>query len=193
MFRLVLFLLLVLDSHLFRCLIFCFPFFFLVLLVCFLFAWICFYYLSMVLFLFSFLFLFLCLFLFGWLGFYYLPWALFVCYLLSAHPPPPNAAHLAGLDSQARNQAWAPVMGAPSCWTTREVQAPGNINWCAFSLRSSSQHQDRAWPNYLQGPILDASGQTINKTGTQPYYQQKWGDREICYTWRSKVKTYKTK
>ena len=95
-----------------------------------------------------------------------------------------------GLGSQAGVQAWAPVASGlrPSCWTNKELQAPGNINQCELSQRSSSWHQDPAPPNCLQTPVLDASGQTTSKRGTQPNPSKK-----ICYRWRSKVKTYKTK
>ena len=169
MFRLVLFLLLVLDSHLFRCLIFCFHFFFFGVVGLF-FVCLDLFLLFIYGFISAFLSFFVSVFVFVWLAWFLLFALGFVCLLPFI---PPMLHILQGLDSQAWNQAWAPVMGAPSCWTTREIQAPGNINWCEFSLRSSSQHQDRAWPNYLQGPILNASGQTINKTGTQPYLSTK--------------------
>ena len=76
-----------------------------------------------------------------------------------------------GLGSQAGVQAWAPVASGlrPSCWTNKELQAPGNINQCELSQRSSSWHQDPAPPNCLQTPVLGASGQTTSKTGTQPH------------------------
>ena len=37
------------------------------------------------------------------------------------------------------------------------------------SQRSSSQHQDPVLPNSLQTPVLEASGQTTSKTGTQSH------------------------
>ena len=76
-----------------------------------------------------------------------------------------------GLCSQARGWAWAPVVGvlSPSCWNNRVLQAPGNINRCELSQRSSSWHQDLAPPNCLQTPGLDTSDQTTSKTRTQPH------------------------
>ena len=104
---------------------------------------------------------------------------------------------LRNLGSHERGRAPAPVVGAlsPKCWTNREPQTPGNINWSEASQRSSSQHQDPALSNYLQTRVLDTSGQTTSKTGIQPHPSKKknWNDKKICYRRRSKVKTYKTK
>ena len=91
-----------------------------------------------------------------------------------------------------------PAVGAPrlNYWTNREPQTPGNIHRSEVSWRSSSQHQDPALPNSLQTPVLEASGQTTSKTGTQSHSlkkKKKWDGKKICHRWRSKVKTYKTK
>ena len=79
------------------------------------------------------------------------------------------------LGSQVRTWARAPVVGAlsPNHWTNREAQTPGNINWSEVSWRSSSQYQDAALSHCLQTPVLDASGQTTNKTRTQFYPSKK--------------------
>ena len=80
---------------------------------------------------------------------------------------------LAGSWFTSFSQAKAPVelRGAPSpnYWTNREPQTPGNIHQSEVSRRSSSQHQDPALPNSLQTPVLEASGQTTSKTGTQSH------------------------
>ena len=55
----------------------------------------------------------------------------------------------------------------PLVLSKREPQIPGNINQSEASWRSSSQHQDSALPNGLQTPVLDTSGETTSKTGTQ--------------------------
>ena len=47
------------------------------------------------------------------------------------------------------------------------MQNSGNINQSEVSWRSSSQHQDPALPSSLQTTVLEASGQTTSKTGTQ--------------------------
>ena len=75
------------------------------------------------------------------------------------------------LGSWAGGRAWVPVVGALSlnCWTNREPQTPGNINQSEVSRRSLSQQQDPALPNCLQTPMLEASGQTTSKTGTQSH------------------------
>ena len=75
------------------------------------------------------------------------------------------------LASRAGGRAEAPVVGAPSPnhWTNREPQTPGNIHRSKVSRRSSSQHQDPALPNSLQTPVLEASGKTTSKTGTQSH------------------------
>ena len=79
------------------------------------------------------------------------------------------------LGSQARGWTQAPVVGAlsPNCWTNREPQTPGNINWSEASQRSSSQHQDPALSNCLQTPVVVASGRTTSKTGIQPHPSKK--------------------
>ena len=71
----------------------------------------------------------------------------------------------------AGGRAEAPAVGAPSLnhWTKREPQFPGNIHWSEVSQRSSCQHQDPALPNSLQIAVLEASGQTATKTGTQSH------------------------
>ena len=73
------------------------------------------------------------------------------------------------LDSQAQGWAEAPAVEAPSPnhWTNREPQTPGTLHRSEVSQSSSSQHQDPALPNSLQTPVLEASGQTTSKTGTQ--------------------------
>ena len=82
---------------------------------------------------------------------------------------------LRDLGSQARGQAQAPVVGAPSPnrWINREPHTPGKINHSEASQRSSSQHQGPALSNCLQTPVLDASGQTTGKTGIQPQPSKK--------------------
>ena len=92
---------------------------------------------------------------------------LFVCSL----PFFPTPCGLQDLGSQAGGHVWAPVVGvlSPNRWTNRESQTPGNINRSEVSQRSSSQHQDPGLPNCLQTPVLDASGQTTSKTGTQTH------------------------
>ena len=80
------------------------------------------------------------------------------------------------LGSQARGQAQAPLVGAPSpnCWTNTQPWNPGNnINRSEASQRSSSQHQDPALSNCLQTPVLDVSGQATSKTGIQHYPSKK--------------------
>ena len=54
-----------------------------------------------------------------------------------------------------------------------EPQTPGNINQSEVSQRSSFWHQYLALPNHLQTPVLDTSGQTTSKTGTQPHPSKK--------------------
>ena len=78
---------------------------------------------------------------------------------------------LRDLGSQATGWAEASAVGAPSPnpWTNREPQNPGNIRGSEVSQSSSSQHQDPALPNSLQTPVLEASGQTTSKTGTQSH------------------------
>ena len=61
----------------------------------------------------------------------------------------------------------------PNHWTNREPQTSGNIYWSEVSQSSSSQHQDPALPNSLQTPMLEASGQTTSKTGTQSHSLKK--------------------
>ena len=102
---------------------------------------------------------------------------------------------LQDLGSQAGSWAWAPVVEvlSPNHWTNRVPQTPGNINQSEVSWRSLSQHQDLALPNCLQIPVLEASGQTTSKTGTQPHPSKKRDDKKICHRWRSKAKTYTTK
>ena len=58
-------------------------------------------------------------------------------------------------------------------WTNREPQTPGNINRSEVSQSSSSQHQDPALPSSLETPLLEASGQTTSKTGTQSHSLKK--------------------
>ena len=72
-------------------------------------------------------------------------------------------------------QAKAPAVGALSLnhWTNREPQTMGNIHRSEVSRRSSSQHQDPALPNSLQTPMLEASGQTTSKSGTQSHSLKK--------------------
>ena len=79
--------------------------------------------------------------------------------------------HLQNLGSQDWGRAEAPAVGAPSPnhWTNKEPQTPGNIHWSEVSRISSSQQQDPALPNSLQTPVLEASGQTTSKTGTQSH------------------------
>ena len=74
---------------------------------------------------------------------------------------------LRDLGSQATGWAEASAVGAPSPnpWTNREPQTPGNIHLSEVS----SQHQDPALPKSLQTPVLEASGQTTSKTGTQSH------------------------
>ena len=43
------------------------------------------------------------------------------------------------------------------------------MHWSEVSQRSSSQYQDPAIPNSLQTSVLEASGQTTSKTGTQSH------------------------
>ena len=78
---------------------------------------------------------------------------------------------LRGLGSQARNQAWASGVGAPSprCWNARELLTLGNTNQQDLSWRSLSQLQDPAPPNCLQAPVLNATRQTTSKTGPQTH------------------------
>ena len=79
------------------------------------------------------------------------------------------------LGSLARGWAKAPEVGAlnPNHWTNRKPQTPGNIHWSEVPWRSSSQQQDPALHNSLQTPVLEASGQTTSKTGTQSHSLQK--------------------
>ena len=76
---------------------------------------------------------------------------------------------LPGFGPQAGGQAWASGVGtlSPGCWTTREHQVPGNVNQCELSWRSPSRNKDPAPPNCLKAPVLDSSGQTARKTGTE--------------------------
>ena len=93
----------------------------------------------------------------------------------------------------ARDQVWAPEAGAlnPNCWSNRECQVPRNVNQSMVSQKSTLQHQSTALPNFTQIPLLESSGQTTNKTGTQSIQTKvKW--QKLCYRWRSKVKNYKT-
>ena len=75
------------------------------------------------------------------------------------------------LGSRAVGWAEAHVVEAqsPNNWTNREPQTPGNIHLREVSRSSSSQHQDPALPNSRQTPVLEASGQTASKTGTQSH------------------------
>ena len=52
---------------------------------------------------------------------------------------------------------------------TKEPQTPGNIHRSEVSWRSSSRHQDPGLPNSLETPLLESSGQTISRTGTQSH------------------------
>ena len=87
-----------------------------------------------------------------------------------------STGSLRDLGSQAQGRAEAPAVGAPSPnhWTNREPQTPGNIHGSVVSRSSSSQHQDPALPNSLQTPVLEASGQTTSKTGTQSHTLKKF-------------------
>ena len=83
----------------------------------------------------------------------------------------------------AKNQAWAPVMGALSlnCLINRDCQAPANINWGGVPQRSTSQHQDLALHNYLEIPLMETSGQIASKTGRQSQpskRKKKWDDKK---------------
>ena len=70
----------------------------------------------------------------------------------------------------------------PNHWTNRESQAPENMNCSEVFQRSISQHQDPALPNCLKTPLLETSGQTTSKTGTQSQKSQRERDnRKICY------------
>ena len=86
------------------------------------------------------------------------------------------------LGSQAEGQAKAPAVGAPSPnhWTNRKPQTQGNIQQSEVSWRSSSWHQDPALPNNLQTPVLEASGQTTSKTGTQSHSSKKKEKNEMA-------------
>ena len=72
-------------------------------------------------------------------------------------------------------RAEAPAVGALSQnhWTNREPQTPGSIHQSEVSWRSSSWHQDPALANGLQTPVLEASGQTTSKIGTQSHPSKK--------------------
>ena len=70
---------------------------------------------------------------------------------------------------------------SPNHWINGEPQTPGNIHWSEVSWRSSSQHQDPALPNSIQTPVLEASGQTTCKTGTQSHSLKKKNERAKHY------------
>ena len=82
-----------------------------------------------------------------------------------------HARGLQDLGSLSRSEAKALAVGAPNQnhWTNREPQTPGNIHQSEVSQSFSSQHQGPAVPNSLQTPLLEASGQTTSKKGTQSY------------------------
>ena len=86
------------------------------------------------------------------------------------------------LGSQAGDWAEVPAVGAPchNHLTNREAQTPGNIHQSEVSQRSSSQHQNPALPNSLQIPVLEASGQTTSKTGTQSHSSKKKEKNEMA-------------
>ena len=48
------------------------------------------------------------------------------------------------------------------------------------SWRSSSQHQGTTLPNSLQTAVLEASGQTTSKTGTQSTHLKKREENETA-------------
>ena len=88
-----------------------------------------------------------------------------VCLLLAT---PRGLQVLPWFPSWGLNLSPAVEAQSPGHWTSREFLDPGNINQSELSQRSSSQQQDLAPPNSLQAPVLDVSGQTTSKTGTQP-------------------------
>ena len=154
-----------------------------------LFVWICFCYLSKVLFVC--LLSFFCLYV--WFCSYYLPWVLFACFCFILFCF--LCCIMFGYSMPGQRLDWAAAVRvrSPSCWTTREIQAPGNINWCELSQLSSSQGQDPAPTNCQQAPLLESSGQTTSKTGTELHPSTKMRREKYVTDKNSKAKTYKIK
>ena len=72
--------------------------------------------------------------------------------------------------SRAQGRAKAHAVGVQSPnHSNREPQTPWNIQQSEDSWSSSYQHRDPALHNSLQTPVLEASGQTTSKTGTQSH------------------------
>ena len=61
----------------------------------------------------------------------------------------------------------------------RKPQASRNSHWSEVSQRFTFQHQDPALPNCLQTPLLETSGQTTSKIGTQSHPSNKQTKKEM--------------
>ena len=72
-------------------------------------------------------------------------------------------------DATKRGQTWNSEMEEPhpTCWTTRELPAPWNVNWWEASQRPPSQHQGLAPLKGSKLPGLEDTCQIISKIGRQ--------------------------
>ena len=68
-----------------------------------------------------------------------------------------------------------------------------NMNPCELFQRSASQHQDPVTPTASKLQCWTPQAKQSIRQGHSLTHQPKWDDREICYKWRSKLKTYKNK
>ena len=92
----------------------------------------------------------------------------------------PCCCSLLGLGSQARGQAWAPVVEvlSPSHWTNREPQTPGNINQCELSQGSQFGTKTQLHPTACK---LQCWRPQAKQPGRQEHnlsHFKKWDDKK---------------